>query len=69
MSGRVILDEGYKEWIGLLSIQYRNAQIKAAVAVNTEMLQFYWELGRGIESMQCIQRFRHKLRQNLHHQI
>ena len=52
MSGRVILDEGYKEWIGQLSIQYRNAQIKAAVAVNTEMLQFYWELGRGIESMQ-----------------
>ncbi len=53
MSSRIILDEEYKEWIGQLSIQYRNAQIKAAVAVNTEMLKFYWELGQGIESMQA----------------
>lgn len=52
MSSRVIIDEEYKDWIGQLSVQYRNAQIKAAVAVNTEMLQFYWELGKGIVAIQ-----------------
>ncbi|MDE6402635.1 MAG: PDDEXK nuclease domain-containing protein, partial [Muribaculaceae bacterium] len=40
------------KWISQLSIRYRNAQIKAAVAVNTEMLRFYWVLGRDINAMQ-----------------
>lgn len=52
MSERKIIDNKYYDWIGQLSIRYRNAQIKAAIAVNTEMLQFYWELGRGIVAMQ-----------------
>lgn len=52
MNGRVIFDKEYNEWIGQLSMRYRTAQIKAAVAVNTDMLQFYWELGRGIVRMQ-----------------
>lgn len=52
MRVKVILDKEYNEWIGQLSIRYRHAQIKAAVAVNTEMLGFYWELGKGIVAMQ-----------------
>lgn len=52
MTGKLILDKEYKEWIGQLSNRYRTAQIKAAVAVNTEMLQFYWELGSDIVKMQ-----------------
>lgn len=52
-SNRLILDEPYREWIGQLSVRYRNAQIKAAIAVNTEMLRFYWELGRDIVAMQA----------------
>ncbi|MDE6716788.1 MAG: PDDEXK nuclease domain-containing protein [Muribaculaceae bacterium] len=47
-----ILDKDYKKWISQLSNHYRSAQIKAAVAINTEMLRFYWELGRGIVEMQ-----------------
>lgn len=43
-----IIDEEYKEWIKELSQRYRSSQIKAAVKVNTEMLRFYWELGRDI---------------------
>ena len=52
MSSRVILDKEYRDWIGQLSNRYRTAQIKAAIAVNSEMLRFYWELGRDIVAMQ-----------------
>lgn len=43
-----ILDKEYGQWLKELSGRYRRAQIKAAVKVNTEMLRFYWSLGRDI---------------------
>ena len=43
-----ILDKDYSQWLKDLSSRYRRSQIKAAVKVNQEMLQFYWELGRDI---------------------
>lgn len=36
--------EGYNGWLGEISKRYRQSQIKAAVAVNTEMLKFYFGL-------------------------
>ena len=42
----------YKGWLGEISKRYRQSQIKAAVAVNTEMLKFYFGLGRDIVSME-----------------
>ena len=45
-----ILDKDYKKWIAELSSRYRKSQIKAAIKVNTELLKFYWELGRDIVS-------------------
>lgn len=53
MSGQLISDRVYKDWISGLSNRYRTAQIKAAIAVNTEMLRFYWELGCDIVAMQA----------------
>lgn len=47
-----ILDQDYKQWIAELSSRYRKSQIKAAIKVNQEMLQFYWELGRDIVEKQ-----------------
>ena len=44
-------DKGYTAWIESLSARYRESQIKAAVAVNTEMLKFYFGLGRDIVIM------------------
>ena len=35
--------KGYNGWLGEISKRYRQSQIKAAVAVNTEMLKFYFE--------------------------
>lgn len=38
----------YFAWIGELKKRYRSTQIKASVAVNSALLEFYWALGRDI---------------------
>jgi predicted nuclease of restriction endonuclease-like (RecB) superfamily len=38
----------YFSWIGELKKRYRATQIKAAVSVNTALLDFYWSLGKDI---------------------
>lgn len=38
----------YRQWVGELKARFRQVQFKAAVAVNTTMLQFYWDLGADI---------------------
>lgn len=43
-----ITETSYTQWVEQLSQRYRQSQIKAAVKVNTEMLRFYWSLGRDI---------------------
>ena len=56
MSARVksnlILDKDYKVWLADIKTRVRNAQIKAAVKVNTELLDLYWGLGRDIVAKQ-----------------
>ncbi|MBO4513878.1 MAG: DUF1016 domain-containing protein, partial [Victivallales bacterium] len=42
----------YAVWLQAISKCYRQSQIKAAVAVNTEMLKFYFGLGADIVSME-----------------
>ena len=41
-------DGAYVNWIGELKKRYRATQIKAAVAVNSAMIEFYWNLGKDI---------------------
>lgn len=56
-----ILDEDYLLWVQDLCKRYRQSQIKAAVKVNKEMLQFYWELGRDIVELHAEKRWGDKL--------
>ena len=42
------MPRGYATWIADLKKRYRATQIKAAVAVNSALIEFYWELGRDI---------------------
>ena len=49
MNNIIKTDETYNNWISSLKKRYRSSQIKAASAVNREMLIFYWELGRNLE--------------------
>ena len=45
MNNIVPIDDNYKKWLSELSDRFRSSQIKAAVRVNSEMLQFYWSIG------------------------
>lgn len=46
-----ILDKGYLQWVKELSTRYRQSQIKAAVKVNSVLIEFYWGLGSDIVSL------------------
>jgi predicted nuclease of restriction endonuclease-like (RecB) superfamily len=48
VSKNIKADSDYRDWLFQLKDKLRRVQIKAAVAVNREMLQFYWELGADI---------------------
>ena len=48
--GRYTAD--YKDWLKALKTRVRQVQFKAAVAVNRELLAFYWELGSDIVERQ-----------------
>lgn len=50
MSG-IMNDVGFPEygrWLESVATSYRQSQIKAATAVNVELLKFYWALGADI---------------------
>ena len=42
------LDNQYVAWINSLKSKIRSSQIKAALAVNTMLIEFYWDLGKQI---------------------
>ena len=52
MNTTQIANIDYADWLQSISKRYRQSQIKAAVAVNTEMLRFYFGLGADIVRME-----------------
>src|ERR1700722_20031567 len=48
MAQNLSVDKQYKKWIVELKDKIRTTQIKAAITVNRELLNLYWELGREI---------------------
>ena len=60
-----ILDKDYIQWVKELSSRYRRSQIKAAVKVNSVMLQFYWELGKDIVERDADNRYGSKFYSSL----
>ena len=42
------VEQSYAAWIADLKRRYRATQIKAAVAVNSALIEFYWNLGKDI---------------------
>jgi predicted nuclease of restriction endonuclease-like (RecB) superfamily len=49
---RAVLPEGYHELLGDLKERIRAAQIRAALAVNRELVLLYWQIGRAIAARQ-----------------
>lgn len=44
----------YKTWLTELKNKIRSVQIKAALAVNSAMIEFYWELGKIIAEKEAV---------------
>jgi predicted nuclease of restriction endonuclease-like (RecB) superfamily len=49
-----ITDTDYKKWILELKSKIRSTQIKAAMAVNSALIEFYWDLGKMIAEKQTV---------------
>ncbi|MCQ2340298.1 MAG: PDDEXK nuclease domain-containing protein [Paludibacteraceae bacterium] len=52
-----IINPEYKQWVKDLSLRYRQAQIRAAVKVNEELIRFYYNLGRDIVNLKVEERW------------
>ena len=65
--------QSYTAWIADLKRRYRATQIKAAVAVNSALIEFYWNLGKDISEKypgkKRDARFFHKLSMDLQREI
>ena len=59
------IDKEYLAWIAELSQRYRQSQIKAAVKVNSEMLRFYWSIGKDITERQYDNKYGSHFYENL----
>ena len=46
------IDKEYKIWITSLKDKICSIQIKAAIAVNVEMILLYWDIGKSIVEKQ-----------------
>ena len=47
----IVSGKEYAQLLGALKDRFRRSQIKAAVKVNTAMLEYYWEMGRDISRL------------------
>ena len=50
MAEIIIETKEFKKWVIGISAKYKQSQIKAAIKVNSEMLSFYFELGKEISN-------------------
>ncbi|MDZ7936185.1 MAG: DUF1016 N-terminal domain-containing protein [Emticicia sp.] len=48
------ITQEYKIWLTEIKSKIRSAQLKAAVSVNSALIEFYWELGKSMYGKQTI---------------
>ncbi|MCK9561675.1 MAG: PDDEXK nuclease domain-containing protein [Bacteroidales bacterium] len=48
----MMLDTHYKNWLKAIKHKIKVTQLKAAVSVNTQLLELYWDLGKDIAQKQ-----------------
>lgn len=54
---QAITDSDYKIWINNIEQRFRQQQIKAAIHINSDKIEFYWSLGRDICERQIEQKY------------
>lgn len=52
MEQQLVQQPNYRQWLSELKSNIRTSQIKAAVAVNSELIRLYWNLGQQIVEKQ-----------------
>lgn len=57
MSSLIKSSSEYARWIQDLKDRFRSSQIKASIKINSELLHFYWSLGRDIVRMDAENRY------------
>ena len=60
---------GYAEWLGELKHRIHNAQQRATLAVNRELVLLYWQIGRDILARQASQGWGAKVIDRLAHDL
>ena len=68
-SNQTALPDGYGQWLAEVKQRIYSAQQRAALAVNTEMLQVYWQIGQDILSRQSAQGWGMKIVERLSHDL
>ncbi|MBP5516126.1 MAG: DUF1016 family protein [Bacteroidales bacterium] len=53
----MIADSNYVQWIANIKSRFQQSQIKAAVKVNTSLLEFYWSVGRDLVALKAEERW------------
>ncbi len=52
MKSNQIITSDYKEWLSQIKQKFQSSQIKASIQVNSNLLEFYWNLGNEIVEKQ-----------------
>lgn len=63
------MPEGYENWLGELKNRIHTAQQQAARAINRELVQLYWQIGRDILQQQTEQGWGAKVIERLAHDL
>ena len=53
----MVADSSYVEWLSNIKQRFRQSQTKASIRVNTEMLEFYWGIGRDLVALRAEERW------------
>lgn len=65
----VVVPAGYAEWLTDVKARVHAAQQRAALAVNVEVMQLYWQLGRDILDQQGREGWGSKVTDRLAHDL
>lgn len=52
MSENLVVDAAYRDWVDGLKKRFQHARLAATIRVNSELLNFYWDLGANIVEKQ-----------------
>lgn len=53
----MLADKEYVEWLSDVKARFHQSQIKASIHVNTDMLKFYWSIGRDLMTLRAEERW------------